>query len=168
MGRRGVRNMSNVGMRSSVGLSLISVLPLAAPAPAQGQTEPIIVSGKCDLKTGVSIGDGEKTPFGCDVGIIARTERGTVLIQFTDKAGVDGRILGFAGTIEGKQSFGADPVQIMGVERLYLKGGGDALAVDRGTCFINWSARKVTSVVCGAAATYGETDVKALVNLIAR
>jgi hypothetical protein len=88
------------------------VLSLCAflPAHAQAPDRPIVVSGICDPKSGVTIDNGESGGFACDSAVIARTERGTVLIQFTDKSGDDGRILGFAGTIEGKQGFGADPV----------------------------------------------------------
>ena len=100
---------------------------------------PVIVSGTRDLKSGVKINDGENNSFSCDTAVIARTECGTVLIQFTDKVGDDGRILGFAGTIEGKQGFGADAAQMIAVERVYLAGGANPITASRGTCIMNWS-----------------------------
>ena len=142
-----------------------AVLPTSAIA--QTGATPIIVEGKCDPKSGVWVGDDEKGDFECDIAVIARTERGTVLIQFTDKAGIDGRILGFAGTIEGKQSFGADPTQVIAVERLYLKGGGEPLTTSRGTCFLNWDKQKISSVLCGAGAEFDGKDIKAMAALTA-
>ena len=149
-------------------IAAIFCAAISTPAIAQTATIPIIVEGKCDPKSGVAIGDDEKGDFECDTAVIARTERGTVLIQFTDKAGIDGRILGFAGTIEGKQSFGADPTQIIAVERLYLKGGSEPLTATRGTCFLNWDRRKITSVLCGAGADFNGMDIKAMAALTAR
>jgi hypothetical protein len=102
--------------------------------------------------------------------IIARTERGTVLIQFTDKMGDDGRILGFAGIIEGKQGFGADKTQLIGVQRLYLGGGAQPILTTAGTCFLNWSGLqrmggRLTSVVCGGRGQAEGHDIKAIVTL---
>lgn len=138
------------------------------PAFSQSQRDPIIVEGACDSKTGVTVGNDEKSDFQCDVAVVTRSPQGTVLIQFTDKASVDGRILGFAGTIEGRQSFGADPTQVIAVERLYLKGGGEPLTASRGTCFLNWTRQKVSSVLCGAGAEFDGLDIKAMAALSAR
>lgn len=148
-------------------------LLLTSQAPTQSQSEPIIVSGTCDAKSGVTIDDGNQDQFGCDVAVIARTERGTVLLQFTDKSGDDGRILGFAGTIEGKQGFGADPVQMMSVERLYLAAGTDPVPVSAGSCIMNWTGLqrtggRLTSITCGARGTAEGSDIKALVQLVVR
>ena len=144
-----------------------------SPANAQVQGQPIIVSGTCDPKSGVTIDDGENSQFSCDTAVIARTDRGTVLIQFTDKSGDDGRILGFAGTIEGKQGFGADPLQIMAVERLYLAGGVDPVPASAGSCIMNWSGLhrtggRLTSVTCGARGQAEGSDIMALVQLAVR
>jgi hypothetical protein len=138
-------------------------LSAAAPAPAE-MPVPLVVEGKCDPKSGVEVGADGLSRFECDVAVIAQTPRG-ILIQFTDKSGRDGRILGFAGTIEGKQGFGADPTQVVAVERLYLKGGGEPLRARRGTCFLNWSDRKLASVLCGAAAEHEGTPIKAMAAL---
>ncbi|MFC3077680.1 hypothetical protein ACFODL_06220 [Phenylobacterium terrae] len=146
---------------------------VATPAMSQMQGEPIIVGGPCDPKSGVTIDDGETSQFSCDTAVIARTDRGSVLIQFTDRSGDDGRILGFAGTIEGKQGFGAEPVQAVAVERLYLAGGADPIPVTRGSCFMNWTGLHrtggvLTSVVCGAAGRAEGSDVRAMAALEVR
>ena len=114
----------------------LTIFLLVTDAPARGQTHapPTIASGKCSTQSGVTVGDGPISHFGCDVVVIAHTARG-ILIQFAEKTGDDGRLLGFAGTIEGKQGFGAEKLQAVGVERLYLIGGGDPVAVEVGTCF---------------------------------
>ena len=151
-------------------MRILSALPLLlftwSPAAAQVQGDPILVSGTCDSTTGVTIDDGENSPFGCDMAVIARTDRGTVLIQFTDKQGDDGRILGFAGTIEGKQGFGADRVQVMAVERIYLAAGATPIPAERGTCFMNWSGLqrtggRLTSVICGGLGQADGSDIRA-------
>jgi hypothetical protein len=155
-------------------LVVMTLLTLGvAPTYAHAQGAPIIVSGHCDSKSGVTIDDGETSQFGCDTAVIARTDRGTVLIQFTDKSGDDGRILGFAATIEGRQGFGADPVQMLGVERLYLAGGADPVPTTAGSCIMNWSGLhrtggKLTSVTCGARGEAEGADIKALVQLVVR
>lgn len=152
-------------------LVLTSALILVAtPAQPQVQGRPIIINGTCDPKSGVAIDDGENSPFGCDSAVITRTQRGTVLIQFTDKKGDDGRILGFAGTIEGKQGFGAEPVQILAVERVYLAGGARPIPASRGSCFMNWSGLhrtggRLTSVLCAAKGEAEGYDIKAMVML---
>lgn len=151
----------------------ITLLLAVLPAAAQAQSAPVIVSGTCNPKSGVTIDDGESGGFACDTAIVARTERGTVLIQFTDKSGDDGRILGFAGTIEGKQGFGADATQTMAVERLYLAGGATPIPADRGTCILNWSGPqrtggKLTSVLCAGHGQAEGSDVKAMAVLKAR
>jgi hypothetical protein len=157
-----------------ISLVLMSLLQMVAvPVATQVPTFPLIVTGTCDLQSAVTIADGVSEPFGCDTAVITRTERGTVLIQFTDKSGDDGRILGFAGMVEGKQGFGADPTQMMAVERLYLAGGADPIQASRGTCIMNWSGLQrtgghLTSVVCGARGQAEGSDVKALVVLDAR
>lgn len=143
------------------------------PALAQTTDTPIIVEGTCDPQSGVTINDEEPNQFACTVAIIARTDRGTVLIQFTDKTGDDGRILGFAGTIEGKQGFGANTVQALAVERLYLAGGAEPVPANRGTCFLNWTGLhrtggKLTSVTCGAAGQVDSYQIKAIAALKAR
>lgn len=154
-------------------LIIASLLLATTPATAQIQGQPIIVSGTCDEKSGVIIADGDNNQFGCDSAVITRTERGTVLIQFADKSGDDGRLLGFAGVIEGRQGFGADPVQLLAVERLYLAGGAEPVQVSRGTCIMNWSGLqrtggRLTSVVCGARGDVDGMDVKALAALTVR
>lgn len=156
-------------------LMLIVPLLLLAPKPAaaQVQGQPIIASGVCDPKSGVTIDDGGNNQFACDTAVIARTQRGTVLIQFTDKSGDDGRILGFAGTIEGKQGFGADPTQMMAVERIYLAGGANPIPASRGTCIMNWSGLqrtggRLTSVLCAGAGEAEGSDIKAIAVLEVR
>lgn len=141
------------------------IISTAATAQIVGQ--PIIARGICDPKSGVTLDDGEPSQFGCDTVVITRSERGSVLIQFTDKNGDDGRILGFAGTIEGRQGFGADKIQMLGVERLYLQGGADPVHVSRGTCIMNWTGLvrtggRLISVVCGARGEAEGTDIKAM------
>ncbi|MBY0283745.1 MAG: hypothetical protein K2W81_07245 [Sphingomonas sp.] len=143
------------------------LLLLSTPAFSQIVGKPIIANGTCDAKSGVTVDDGENSKFGCDVVVITRTERGTVLIQFSDKSGDDGRILGFAGTIEGKQGFGADAVQMLGVERLYLAGGATPVPVSRGSCIMNWTGLertggRLTSILCAARAQADGSDIKAL------
>ena len=144
-------------------LACLSVGSFAFPAAAQIQGEPIIASGRCDdEKSGVAIDDDDQQPngFACDTAVITRMASGSVLIQFTDKAGDDGRILGFAGHIEGKQGFGADLTQMLAVQRVYLQGGGEPISVERGTCILNWSGLhrtggRLQSALCGAG---GEAD----------
>ena len=101
-----------------------------------------------------------------------RSERGTVLIQFTDKQGDDGRILGFAGTIEGRQGFGADATQMMAVERVYL-GGTEPVPIQRGSCIMNWTGLhrtggRLTSVVCGGRGEAEGSDIMAMAALETR
>ena len=89
------------------------------------------------------------------------------MIQFTDKAGDDGRILGFAGTIEGKQGFGADATQMMAVERIYLAGGSEPISATRGTCIMNWTGLhrtggRLTSVLCSGRGSAEGYDIKAI------
>ncbi|MDP3657886.1 MAG: hypothetical protein Q8R45_13105 [Brevundimonas sp.] len=153
---------------------LIALL-LCAPASALAQSgpDPIIASGTCDPRSGVTINDGDLSRLYCDTVVIARTERGTVLIQFTDKQGDDGRILGFAGTVEGRQGFGADTTQVMAVERLYLAGGATPITADRGTCIMNWTGLQRTggrlvSVVCGGRGEAEGSDIMAMAVLEAR
>ena len=157
---------------STVKYGIVAALWLAAvlPASAQAPGQPIIISGPCDPRSGVTIGDDEASKFACDTAIVMRSDSGTVLIQFTDKRGDDGRILGFAGTIEGKQGFGADPVQIFGVQRLYLGGGVTPVPVSRGSCIMNWSGLqrtggRLTSVVCSAGGRAEGSEIKAIVML---
>lgn len=143
------------------------LLLMATPAGSQVQERLIFVSGSCNPKSGVVIDDGESSPFGCDTAVISRTQRGSVLIQFTDKRGDDGRILGFAGTIEGKQGFGADTTQVLAVERFYLAGGANPIQATRGTCFMNWTGLErtgghLTSVVCAARGLASGYDIKAI------
>ena len=152
---------------------LIALL-LCAPVPAFGRssTEPIIVSGTCDTQSGVTIDEGDLNRLYCDTVIIMRSERGTVLIQFTDKQGDDGRVLGFAGTIEGRQGFGADATQMMAVERVYL-GGTEPVPTDRGSCIMNWTGLQRTggrllSVVCGGRGEAEGSDIMAMAVLDAR
>lgn len=154
-------------------IAISALICVALPLASQAQERPIIVSGTCEPMSGVVIDDGESNSFGCDTAVIARTERGTVLIQFTDKLGDDGRILGFAGTIEGRQGFGADTAQMMVVERIYLAGGADPIATPQGTCIMNWSGLQRTggrliSVVCGARGEAEGYDIKAMAVLKAK
>jgi hypothetical protein len=154
-------------------LALPLLLLTGSSAAAQIQGDPIAVDGTCDSKTGVVIDDGEMARFACDSAVLARTDRGTVLIQFAAKHGDDRRILGFAGTLEGKQDLGAERVQMMAVERLYLAGGATPIPTDRGTCFINWSGSPqtgghVTSLICGGAGQAEGSEVKAMAGLKVR
>jgi hypothetical protein len=153
-------------MRSAPFLA-VTALVLSSPVSSQIQGEPIVVEGACDPKSGVSIDDGEYSRLECDMAVVARTDRGTVLIQFTDKAGDDGRILGFGGTIEGKQGFGADATQMMAVERIYLAGGAKPISASRGTCIMNWTGLhrtggRLTSVLCSGRAIADGYDIKAI------
>lgn len=153
--------------------SLVAIAPLLVianvPAASQSPPLPIIASGKCSPKSGVTVGNDEISLFACDSVVIAHTVRG-ILIQFVDKRGDDGRLLGFAGTIEGKQGFGAEKLQAVQVERLYLMGSGRPVPVAVGTCFMNWTGLqrtggRLTSVTCGARGSAEGTDVKAIVQL---
>ena len=141
------------------------------PTTSLGQsgTDPIIAEGACDPDSGVTI-DGDKSDFECDVAVIMRAQQGTVLIQFTDKAGDDGRIVGFGGVIEGKQGFGADATQMMAVQRIYLAGGAQPVPADRGTCILNWTGLhrtggRLKSVMCGGAGEADGYDIRAMVIL---
>jgi hypothetical protein len=152
-------------------LAATVMLFATAPLKAQDASMPTFVSGTCDPTSGVSINDDNST-FGCDTAVVSRTARG-VMIQFTDKSGDDGRILGFAGTIEGRQGFGADPVQMMAVERVYLGGNVNPLPARRGTCILNWTGLQrtggtISSVVCGAVLAAEGSNIKATVILKAR
>lgn len=140
------------------------------PAGAQVQGKPIIVDGTCNSMSGVTIDDDEMSAFDCNTAVVARMQSGTVMIQFADKSGDDGRILGFAGTIEGKQGFGADAAQLVAVERLYLAGGEKPILVSKGTCIMNWSGLErtggsLTSVVCGARGEGEGHDIRAMAGL---
>lgn len=144
---------------------------LSTPTTSWGQsgTGPIVAEGACAPDSGVTI-DGEKSDFACDVAVILRAQQGTVLIQFTDKAGDDGRIVGFGGVIEGKQGFGADATQMMAVQRIYLAGGAQPVAANRGTCIMNWTGLhrtggRLTSVMCGGVGEADGYDIKAMVIL---
>ena len=143
----------------------------SSPATSWGQpaADPIIAEGTCGLESGVTI-NGEKSDFACDVAVIIRAQQGTVLIQFTDKAGDDGRVVGFGGVIAGKQGFGADATQMMAVQRIYLAGGAQPVPADRGTCIMNWTGLhrtggRLTSVICGGAGEVEGHDIKAMVML---
>lgn len=158
-------------MKATASISLLLAALWASPSKAQ--STPIIVNGTCEPQSGVTIDNGESSGFGCDTAVVARTDRGTVLIQFTDKAGDDGRILGFAGTIEGKQGFGADASQMVAVERIYLAGGATPIPATRGTCIMNWSGLqrtggRLTSVLCAAAGQAEGSNIKAMAVLKAR
>ena len=149
----------------------VAAIAASTPAILSGQTsaDPIIAEGVCDPESGVTI-DGEKSDFACDVAVIMRAQQGTVLIQFTDKAGDDGRIVGFGGVVEGKQGFGADETQMMAVQRIYLAGGAQPVPADRGTCIMNWTGLhrtggRLKSVMCGGAGEADGYDIKALVIL---
>lgn len=149
-------------------LTPLVALLLCAPVPtaAQSNSDSIIANGTCGHQSGVTIDGGQLSRLYCDTVVIGRSERGTVLIQFTDIQGDDGRILGFAGTIEGRQGFGADTTQMMAVERLYLAGGAEAIAADRGTCIMNWTGLQRTggrllSVVCGGRGQAEGVDIRA-------
>jgi hypothetical protein len=160
-------------MRIRYSLTCAAALMAPLPVSAQAPGIPIVVSGTCDPRSGVNIDNGRNGSFACDVVVITRTERGTVLIQFTDKRGDDGRILGFAGTIEGKQGFGAESAQIMAVERLYLAGGAAPIPTSAGSCIMNWTGLQrtgggLTSVVCGGHGAAQGKDVKAIAVLKAR
>ncbi|MBV2150457.1 hypothetical protein KRZ98_19830 [Sphingobium sp. AS12] len=96
-----------------------------------------------------------------------------MLIQFTDKSGDDGRILGFAGTIEGKQGFGADLVQMIAVERIYLTSGDNPIPASAGTCIMNWArlqrtSGRLTSILCGRRGQAEGSDIRAMAVLQAQ
>jgi hypothetical protein len=153
--------------------AVASLLLLATPATSQIREKPTVVSGTCDAKSGVTVNGSEKSTFGCDIAVITRAQSGAILIQFTDKRGDDGRILGFAGTIEGKQGFGADTSQILEVDRFYLAGGARAVEASHGTCILNWSGLQRTgghllSVLCAARGQVEGSDIKAIAALKAR
>lgn len=148
-------------------VALIFLFLLPAAASAQVQLMPIIVEGICSAESGVTVNDGKTNQFGCDSAVVVRTARGTILIQFADKSGDDDRILGFAGTIEGKQGFGVDNAQVMAVERIYLAGGRNPVAASVGTCIMNWTGLMrtgghLTSLVCGAKGVAEGSNVKAI------
>ncbi|WP_375289606.1 hypothetical protein [Qipengyuania sp.] len=156
-------------MKILAALTVAAALSMPAASAGQSGTDPIIAEGACDPDSGVTI-DGEKNDFACDVAVIMRAQLGTVLIQFTDKAGDDGRIVGFGGVIEGKQGFGADATQMMAVQRIYLAGGAQPVPADRGTCIMNWTGLhrtggRLKSVLCGGAGEADGYDIKAMVIL---
>lgn len=162
-------------MRLLIFLCCLALGISAYPAMAQVQSKPIFASGKCDnQKSGVAIDDNEQPKgFACDTAVIVRMDNGSVLIQFTDKAGDDGRILGFAGHIEGKQGFGADLTQMVAVERVYLQGGGEPISVAGGTCIMNWSGLnrtggRIESVLCASGGEADGHPFRAMVVLDAR
>jgi hypothetical protein len=135
--------------------------------------EPIIASGACGTESGVTIDEGAPSRFSCDVAVVTRMQSGAILIQFTDRSGDDGRILGFAGTIEGRQGFGADSIQLLGVERFYLAGGADPIPASHGTCIMNWTGLqrtggRLTSIMCGARGSAQGSDVQAMAVLQVR
>lgn len=152
-------------------LSALALLPTGISLPALGQTsDHVIVEGKCSPTSGVIIDNEPLGRLYCDTAVISRAGNGNIIIQFTDKAGDDGRILGFAGPIEGRQGFGADRTQAIAVQRVYLGGGVQPVLTERGTCFINWTGLhrtggKVSSVVCGGRGEAEGHDVQAIVAL---
>ncbi len=152
--------------------AMLMVGAATSHAEVQSAQEPIMATGPCDPRSGVTIDDGELSSFACDVVVVSRTDRGTVLIQFTDRAGDDGRILGFAGTIEGRQGFGADTTQVMAVERFYLGGGVEPVPAQRGTCIMNWTGLhrtggRLVNVTCGGRGTAEGHDITAMAVLTA-
>ena len=156
-------------------IHLIAALSICLSVPAASQTapSPIIEKGVCDEKSGVSINDEEAGQYACDTVVLMRSDRGTVLVQFADSTGDDGRMLGFGGVIEGKQGFGADTTQMMAVQRIYLGGGDPPIQAEAGTCILNWTGLqrtggKLTSALCSGAGSVDGTTVKALVVLKAR
>jgi hypothetical protein len=156
----------------STALVMGALVLLTRPADAQIAGKPVIVKGTCDTKSGVEIDDGAISQFGCNAAMVVRTERGTVLVQFTDTTGDDGRMLGFGGVIEGRQGFGADKTQMLAVQRIYL--GDDApITADRGTCILNWTGLertggKLTSVLCGGVGSAEGSTVAAKAFLTVR
>lgn len=156
--------------------SVVAALPLAmlpAPATPQGINQPIAAHGACDSKSGVTINGERSSPFTCDMVAVTRTQRGSVIIQFADRRGDDGRVLGFAGMMEGKQGFGADQLQVVVVERLYLAGGADPVPVSRGTCMLNWTGLyrtggRLIAVACGARGQAKGADIQGRVVFAAK
>jgi len=72
-------------------VSLIFALAIgAAPGtpPSPMSEDPKIVEGKCDSKSGVTVGHAEQSQFVCDVAVVARSRTGSLVIQFTDKTGL--------------------------------------------------------------------------------
>lgn len=152
-------------LKTAVVAAAGSLAVLPAPALPQGVNQPIVAHGTCDAQSGVTINGQRSGPFACDMVAVTRTQRGSVIVQFTDRRGDDGRVLGFAGMIEGKQGFGADQLQIVVVERLYLAGGADPVSVTRGTCMLNWTGLyrdggRLIAVVCGAYGQAEDTDIQ--------
>lgn len=152
-------------------LSVVLFFSFGTTMPAFGQSaDHVMVDGKCTQNSGVTIDDEPLSRIYCDTAVISRAANGNILIQFTDKAGDDGRILGFAGQIEGRQGFGADPTQIIAVQRVYLGGGSQPFLAEKGTCFINWTGLhrtggRVTSIACGGRGAAEGYDVQAMVVL---
>jgi len=61
------------------------VVPLLLLTPATASSQDllppdVIANGPCDPRSGVTIDDGEKSNFACDMAVITRSDHGTVLI----------------------------------------------------------------------------------------
>lgn len=130
---------------------IIGGLTVVTPSEAQSVPELRdikLLEGKCNSDTQVGIADDgsadfEHTPFACDSAIVSyHEERGSLMIQFVKKQSDDNRLLGFAGTLEGRE--------MLRVERVYLAGGGAPLTPNEGYCKLFWKGRALSSVACGA------------------
>lgn len=160
-------------MKISSYLASLCFVIFANSASAQSTDGIVNASGQCGTDSGVEIDGASISNYSCDNVVIARTGRGTVLIQFLDQSGDDGRMLGFGGVIEGKQGFGVDESQIMAVERIYLGSGTEPVPADAGSCFLNWSGLvrtggRLKSIVCGGRGQAENMDVKAITTFLAK
>lgn len=139
----------------------------AGPAAAQIVKDPVVLTGTCDPWSGVSVDNGPVSHLECDVVIIARTQPGMLLIQFTKRKGSDGHALGFGGKIEGKLEYGADKAQVMKVERVYLSADGTHHSATRGTCILDWTGPQrtggqLTSVFCSSAGKAEGSNIRTI------
>lgn len=107
-----------------------------------------VLEGHCGEETRVGIeenGSGvfERTPFDCDSAVVSFHESsGSLMIQFIKKGSDDNRIIGFAGTLDGRE--------LLLVERVYLATGASALIPNDGHCKLFWKEKAVEGIVCGA------------------
>jgi hypothetical protein len=106
------------------------------------------LDGQCSSDTRVGIAaagsdDFERTPFECNSAIVSYHEdRGSLMLQFAKKQSNDGSILGFAGTLDGRE--------MLQVERVYLPGGASPRTPNDGYCKLFWNGRLLSSIACGA------------------
>lgn len=129
------------------------VAGMAIGVPCVAQSVPELrdikmLEGKCDSNTQVGMAedgsaDFDHIPFTCDSAVVSyHEERGSLMIQFVRKQSDDNRLLGFAGTLEGRE--------MLQVERVYLAGGAAPLTPNEGYCRLFWEGRTLSSIACGA------------------